>query len=159
MNIQTIRGRIREDNYLTKPHTVQHALKEGFRREHIVEAILGGDIIEEYLNVQRVLICGHTRLGDITTYLHVCMWFVNMLIRSILNLWLLIFLMRFNGNLQPSSAGDAKGDNLWDPNRLQFAPNTTQKKSGSRPCLNIARMVYLSKYKMSSSRSMLSLRV
>ena len=71
VNIQTIRSRIREGNYLTKPHAVQHALKEGFRREHIVEAILSGDIIEEYLDVQRVLICGHTLLGDITIYLHV----------------------------------------------------------------------------------------
>ena len=71
VNIQTIRSRIREGNYLTKPHAVQHALKEGFRREHIVEAIFSGDIIEEYLDVQRVLICGHALLGDITIYLHV----------------------------------------------------------------------------------------
>ncbi len=71
MNIQTIRSRIQEGSYLTKPHAVQHALKEGFRRKHMIEAILSGDIIEEYLDVQRVLVCGHVILDDITIYLHV----------------------------------------------------------------------------------------
>ena len=71
MNIQTIRSRIREGNYLTKPHAVQHALKEGFERAQMVEAILNGDIIEEYLDAQRVLICGPVGLGDIIIHLHV----------------------------------------------------------------------------------------
>ena len=71
VNIQTIRNRIRGGNYLTKPHAVQHALKEGFERKHIVEAILSGDIIEEYPDMQRVLICGDTSLGNTRIYLHV----------------------------------------------------------------------------------------
>lgn len=71
MNIQTIRNRIREGDYLIKSHAVQHALKEGFERKHMVEAILNGTIIEEYFDVQRVLICGHTSLDDTTIYLHV----------------------------------------------------------------------------------------
>ena len=71
VNIQTIRNRVSEGNYLTKPHAVQHALKEGFERKHIVEAIFSGDIIEEYLDAQRVLICGEALLDDITIYLHV----------------------------------------------------------------------------------------
>ena len=71
VNIQTIRNRVSEGNYLTEPHAVQHALKEGFERKHIVEAIFSGDIIEEYLDAQRVLICGAVLLDDITIYLHV----------------------------------------------------------------------------------------
>lgn len=76
MNIKTIRNRISEGDYLIKPHAVQHALKEGFERKHIVEAILNGTIIEEYSDVQRVLICGHTNLDNTTIYLHVvCEYF------------------------------------------------------------------------------------
>ena len=67
MDIKTIQGRIREGNYLTKPHAVQHALKEGFARKHIVEAILNGEIIEEYPEVDRVLICGHSTFGENTS--------------------------------------------------------------------------------------------
>ncbi|MEK6406094.1 MAG: hypothetical protein AABN34_03935 [Acidobacteriota bacterium] len=46
MDLEVIRERIRAGNYLIKPHAVQHALKEGFDREHMVEAILRGMIIE-----------------------------------------------------------------------------------------------------------------
>ena len=71
MDIQTIRNKIRAGRYLIKSHAVQHALKEGFERKHIVEAILSGAIIEEYSDAQRVLICGDTSLDNTTIYLHV----------------------------------------------------------------------------------------
>jgi Domain of unknown function (DUF4258) len=59
-------------NYLVKMHAVRHALKEGFDRIHMVEAILEGTIIEEYPDDQRVLICGKTNLSKTTVlYLHV----------------------------------------------------------------------------------------
>ena len=56
VDIETIRQRVRAGNYLTRSHTVQHALKEGFERKNIVEAVLNGRIIEEYPDDQRVLI-------------------------------------------------------------------------------------------------------
>ena len=72
LNIQTIQNRIRDGHYLTKPHAVQHALKEGFERKHIIEVILNGEIIEEYLEEERVLISGRTMLQDgVPVYLHV----------------------------------------------------------------------------------------
>lgn len=72
MDLEVIRERIRGGNYLIKTHAIQHALKEGFDREHLVEAILGGMIIEEYEYQKRVLICGRTSLSDkMTIYLHV----------------------------------------------------------------------------------------
>ena len=40
MDIEIIRERVRSGNYLVKSHAVQHALKEGFERKHIVETIL-----------------------------------------------------------------------------------------------------------------------
>lgn len=72
MDIEGIRERIRNGRYLIKSHAVIHALKEGFERKHIVEAVLEGSIIEEYEDEQRVLICGKTMLSkNSTIYLHV----------------------------------------------------------------------------------------
>ena len=72
MDIEAIRARVRDGNYLIKSHAVQHALKEGFERSHIVEAILSGRIIEEYPDDQRVLICGRTTIAkNLSLYLHV----------------------------------------------------------------------------------------
>ncbi|MBI5649898.1 MAG: hypothetical protein HZC40_05535 [Chloroflexi bacterium] len=45
MDIETIRNRVHAGNYSIKSHAIQHALKEGFDRAHIVEAILNGVII------------------------------------------------------------------------------------------------------------------
>ena len=72
MDIETIREKVRAGNYLVKSHAIQHALKEGFERKHMVEAILNGAIIEAYPDVQQVLICGHsTLLENVVIYLHV----------------------------------------------------------------------------------------
>ena len=72
MDIEFIRERTRAGDYLIKGHAVQHALKEGFERKHVVEAILTGTAIEEYPDSQRVLICGKTTLSEnVTIYSHV----------------------------------------------------------------------------------------
>jgi len=69
---EIIRERVRAGHYLIKSHAVQHALKEGFERQHMLEAILTGTIIEEYPDDQRVLICGKTTLSaNVDIYLHV----------------------------------------------------------------------------------------
>ncbi|MBI3989746.1 MAG: DUF4258 domain-containing protein [candidate division NC10 bacterium] len=72
MDIEILRDRVRAGNYLIKSHAVQHAIKEGFDRQHIVEAIITGTIIEEYPDEQRVLVCGCTTLAEkVEVYLHV----------------------------------------------------------------------------------------
>jgi len=72
VDIETIRERVRAGNSLAKGHAIQHALKEGFERKHMVEAVLNGKIIEEYPEDQRVLICGRVNLlENIIIYLHV----------------------------------------------------------------------------------------
>jgi hypothetical protein len=72
MNSELIRKRVKAGNYLIKSHAVQHALKEGFDRKHIVEAVLNGKLIEEYVDEQRVLVCGRTTLSvNVVIYLHV----------------------------------------------------------------------------------------
>lgn len=72
MDIYTIRERVRTGHYLVRSHAVRHALKEGFERKHIVEAVLNGIIIEDYPDEQRVLVCGFAVLSENTTaYIHV----------------------------------------------------------------------------------------
>ncbi|NUO81919.1 DUF4258 domain-containing protein [candidate division KSB1 bacterium] len=72
MDIEAIRDRVRAENYLAKSHAIQHALKEGFERMHMVEAVLNGRIIEEYPEDKRVLICSRVNLLEkIFIYLHV----------------------------------------------------------------------------------------
>ncbi|MGH7456601.1 MAG: DUF4258 domain-containing protein [bacterium] len=72
MDIKIIRERVRAGNYLAKGHAIQHALKEGFERKHMVEAVLNGRIIEEYPEDQRVLVCSRVNLlENIVIYLHV----------------------------------------------------------------------------------------
>ena len=72
MDIEIIRERVRAGNYFVKSHAVLHALKEGFERKHMVEAVLNGQIIEEYPDDQRVLICGRAAMSrNLSVYLHV----------------------------------------------------------------------------------------
>ncbi len=72
MDIEIIRDRVRDEKYLIKSHAIIHALKEGFERKHIVEAVLEGKIIEEYSEDKRLLICGKTSLSETSQiYLHV----------------------------------------------------------------------------------------
>jgi len=68
----TIQQCIRDGNYLVKSHAVIHALKEGFNRANMVEAVLNGSIIEDYADAKRVLVCGKTMIMTATEiYLHV----------------------------------------------------------------------------------------
>ncbi len=72
MDIEVIWQRVRDDQYLIKSHAVVHALKEGFDRGHMVEAVLGGTIIEDYADDKRALLCGKTSLSpNVDIYLHV----------------------------------------------------------------------------------------
>ena len=72
MDIEAIRERVRAGNYLAKGHAIQHAVKEGFERQHMVEAILNGKIIEEYPEDQRALVCSRVHLLEsVVIYLHV----------------------------------------------------------------------------------------
>ena len=72
MKIEIIRQRLLDEHYLIKSHAVVHALKEGFDRRHMVEAVLSGTIIEDYLDDRRALICGKTSLSpNVDIYLHV----------------------------------------------------------------------------------------
>lgn len=72
MDIERIRALVRDGAYLVKQDAILHAIKEGFNRDDMVAAILSGQIIEEYPERERVLICGPTSLSLATViYLHV----------------------------------------------------------------------------------------
>lgn len=72
MDIETIRQLVESKRYQIKLHAVQHALKEGFGEQEMVEAILSGRMVEEYPERNRGLICGQITLeAGISVYLHV----------------------------------------------------------------------------------------
>lgn len=71
MDIKDIRERVRAGHYLIKSHAIQHALKEGFDRKHIVKAIFAGSIIEAYPDEYRVLVCGTTTIDNTPIYMHI----------------------------------------------------------------------------------------
>ena len=71
IKLETIQQRVQEGRYLIKSHAVVHALKEGFERRHMVEAVLSGTIIEDYPDDKRALLCGRTMLSpNVEVYLH-----------------------------------------------------------------------------------------
>jgi hypothetical protein len=71
VDIEIVREKVRSGNYVLGSHAALHALKEGFERDHIVEAILEGSVIEEYRDEKRLLVCGKTTLSqNVTIYLH-----------------------------------------------------------------------------------------
>jgi len=47
VTLEIIQQRVREGQYLIKSHAAIHALKEGFERRHMVEAVLDGTLIED----------------------------------------------------------------------------------------------------------------
>lgn len=72
LTLAMIQECVRDGNYLVKSHAVTHALKDGFDRTNMVEAVLNGSIIEDYPDAKRVLICGRTKVMTATEiYLHV----------------------------------------------------------------------------------------
>jgi hypothetical protein len=72
LDIKDIQERVRRGDYLVKNHAMMHVLKEGFTIPDIVEAVLNGNIIEEYPDDWRVLICGQAFLTDqVRIYLHI----------------------------------------------------------------------------------------
>lgn len=78
MIIEEIRERVADEKYLIKLHAIRHALKEGFDRRNIVEAIMKGKIIEDYFDVQRCLVCGATKLTEKPMiYLHIICEYVD----------------------------------------------------------------------------------
>ncbi len=58
MDIETIRGFIRDGNYYFHTHALIEAKKDGVTPEDIGYVILSGEIIEEYSGRSRVLVYG-----------------------------------------------------------------------------------------------------
>jgi len=72
VDLETIRERVRNGNYLVRSHAITHAIKEGFDRRNMFEAVINGSIIETYPDAERSLICGKTTLSaNLVVYLHV----------------------------------------------------------------------------------------
>jgi hypothetical protein len=49
---------VQQGQYRVKVHTLQHMMEEGFEESHIVEAVMGGEVLEDYPDENRCLILG-----------------------------------------------------------------------------------------------------
>lgn len=72
ITIEAIRHKVERGHYLIRSHVLHHAIKEGFSRQDIVNALTTGQIIETYPHDRRVLVCGYTTFPkSVKIYLHV----------------------------------------------------------------------------------------
>lgn len=71
MDLQAIRKQVASGNYALRPHTMQHAVKEGFAIDDIIHIILSGSIVEDYPERFRCLLSADTVVEGIKVPLHV----------------------------------------------------------------------------------------
>ena len=57
-DLERMRELARKGAYRVKLHAARHIIEEGFTEQHCVEAILSGEVLEEYLDEDRCLIVG-----------------------------------------------------------------------------------------------------
>lgn len=72
MSIEEVRDLVRSLSYTVRSHVIRHMLEEGFEKNHCIEALLNGRIIEDYSSENRCLIVGRFTWSEgITDHLHV----------------------------------------------------------------------------------------
>ncbi len=77
-NLAMIRQQVQEEHYSIRSHTVDHMVKEGFDEPHVLQTVLTGQVLEEYLSACRCLIFGFFDLSpDVTLPLHVVVDYVD----------------------------------------------------------------------------------
>lgn len=58
VDIEWLREMVGAERFSVRSHVVRHMLEEGFERQHCVESIMTGRVIEHYPDVSRCLIVG-----------------------------------------------------------------------------------------------------
>jgi hypothetical protein len=56
IDIEALRRQVANDNFALKPHTMQHAVKEGFTKDDMVHVALNGVVVELYPERKRCLL-------------------------------------------------------------------------------------------------------
>src|ERR1041384_816306 len=145
--LATIQKCVRDGSYLIKSHAVIHALKEGFDRTNIVEAVLNGSIIEDYADAQRVLVCGKTMVMTATEiYLHVVCEYADPVLRGIRDG---LFQTSKNWRVHRFADENKKRNKYDQPNYSSLRRAPSSKKNGKRLCLFMRMTVFRSKCRTS----------
>lgn len=71
LDLGAIRRQVAEGAFSVRPHAMQHAVKEGFSVEQMVQAVMSGQVIEEYPDRSRCLLYANIKTESITLPLHV----------------------------------------------------------------------------------------
>jgi len=66
-----LRTQVQSQNFSIRPHALQHAVKEGFTVEDMVQVVLHGKVVETYPPRKRVLFYANVIIEGVTMPLHV----------------------------------------------------------------------------------------
>lgn len=77
LDLGAIHRQVAEGNFSVRPHAMQHAVKEGFSVEQMVQTVMSGQVIEEYPDRFRCLIYANVNVEGVTLPLHVVCEYVS----------------------------------------------------------------------------------
>lgn len=71
MGIDALRSQVVSGNFAVRIHAIQHAVKEGFTKEDMINVVLHGSILETYPGRKRCLFYANVIIEGTKTPLHV----------------------------------------------------------------------------------------
>ena len=71
LDLAAVRRRVADGHFSVRPHAMQHAVKEGFTVEQIVQTVMIGRVIEEYPDRSRCLLYADINVEGVRLPLHV----------------------------------------------------------------------------------------
>lgn len=71
MDINVLRHHVAKGNFALRLHAIQHAVKEGFTKEHMIHVVMNGTVVETYPERKRLLFYADITIEGIKLPLHV----------------------------------------------------------------------------------------
>jgi hypothetical protein len=71
IDLGILRQQVADGDFALRPHAMQHAVKEGFTKEAMLQAVLHGVVVETYPERNRCLLFANVTLEGLTLPLHV----------------------------------------------------------------------------------------
>ena len=71
INLDVLRRQVVNGNFALRPHALQHAVKEGFTQDAMLQVVLQGSMIEDYPERRRCLLTANVTIEGLELPLHV----------------------------------------------------------------------------------------
>jgi hypothetical protein len=69
--LDALRRQVTDSNFALRPHAMQHAVKEGFTKDHMTQVVLQGALVETYAERNRCLLYAEVTIEGLKIPLHV----------------------------------------------------------------------------------------